>query len=80
MTALARPLPAHLRSVPGDLRSADRHALDTAAISCLPSRRHEECDAGQRGFRSRSASVLQGQTDTADAIHRSRLFFSSCRT
>ena len=37
-----RSVPADLRSVPGDLRSVDRHALDTAAISCLPSRRQEE--------------------------------------
>ncbi|MEI8369851.1 MAG: hypothetical protein WCJ31_15565 [Planctomycetia bacterium] len=42
LIALARPLPGDLRSVPGDLRSVDRHALDTAAISCLPSRRQEE--------------------------------------
>jgi hypothetical protein len=42
MIALARP-------TPGDLRSADRHPLDTAAISCLPSRRPQECDKEQKG-------------------------------
>jgi hypothetical protein len=49
MIALARPTPADPRSVPGDLRSADRHPLDTAAISCLPSRRPQECDKEQKG-------------------------------
>jgi hypothetical protein len=63
LIATARPLAADPRSVPGDLRSVDRHAIDTAAIPCLPSRSDRECDTERKGVQNRSTSVLQGQTD-----------------